>query len=247
LFATIDTTLEVSVPTDVSSKAGVLVTTIQRLMSPVVAASVLLMGVLAPETALRAREPSGMRSPASPPDRPSILTSVPGGNGPAVHARTSRDAGATTNVSPHIRVEDERLGPLLDYGRRHSLLLQAQIDRLEASDVVVYVRCEPRLPRGLTGRLSFVGKSAGTRYVLVRVGYMGNRLRQIALIGHELRHAVEVADTPAIVDAASLQKEYARLGWVNRLASVGGAIAFETSQAVQAGEHILRELQNGTE
>jgi hypothetical protein len=222
-------------------------TAIHRLMSPVVAASVLSIGVLTPETALRAGEPSEMYSPASLPDRPSILTSGPRGIAPAAHARSSRDDDATLSALPHIRVGDDRLGPLLEYGRRHSLLLQAQIDRLEDSDVVVFLRCDPRLPAGASGRLSFVGKSAGIRYVLVRVGYVGNRLRQIALIGHELRHAVEVADTPAIVDTASLQQEYAQLGWVNRRASKGGVIAFETDQAVRAGEHILRELQNGTE
>ena len=126
-------------------------------------------------------------------------------------------------------------------------MLEGLINRLEASDVVVYVRCDHTLRRGVTGKLSFVGMSAGTRYVLVRVGYLGDRLRQIALIGHELRHAVEVADTAAIVDTASFQREYARLGYVNRLASGNGVIAFESDEAVAAGERILRELKNGTE
>jgi len=147
----------------------------------------------------------------------------------------------------HIRVEDERLARLLDYGRRRSVLLQALIDRLESSDVVVYMRCDRQLRLGLSGRLSYVGTAANLRYVMVRVGYVGDRMRQIVLVGHELRHAVEVAETPEIVDSRSLQAAYERIGYVNRAASLAGILAFESDQAVQAGEQIFRELHDGTD
>ena len=32
-------------------------------------------------------------------------------------------------------------------------------------------------------------------------------------MAHELQHAVEIADTPAIVDGASLAREYQRIGY----------------------------------
>lgn len=220
---------------------------IHRLMPTTVAASMLLIGGLVPEMAAHTRDSPARHSVSSPRHRLSI--SATGQARHAIDARisASRDDDATIDVAPHIRVQDERLSHLLDYGRQRSALLEGLINRIEASDVVVYVRCDRQLRRGVTGRLSFVGMSAGTRYVLVRVGYVGDRLRQIALIGHELRHGVEVADTPAIVDTASFQREYARLGYVNRLASGNGVIAFESNEAVAAGERILRELKNGTE
>jgi hypothetical protein len=146
-----------------------------------------------------------------------------------------------------VRVEDERLARLLEYGTQHSALLQSLLARLESSDVVVYVRCDRQLRAELSGRLSYVATSGGLRYVIARVGYIGDRLRQIALVGHELRHAVEVADTPEIVDRASLQSAYERIGYVNRFASVRGILAFESDQAVLAGERILRELRDGTD
>jgi hypothetical protein len=216
-------------------------------MSTTVAASMFLIGGLVPEMAARTRDSPGMHPVSSPRHRLSI--SATGQARRAIHLRASasRYGDPTIDVATRIRVEDERLTHLLDYGRKRSALLESLINRLEASDVVVYVRCDHRLRRGVAGKLSFVGTSAGTRYVLVRVGYVGDRLRQIALIGHELRHGVEVADTPAIVDTASFQREYARLGYVNRLASADGVTAFESDEAVDAGERILRELKNDTE
>ena len=218
---------------------------IHRLMPTTVAASMLLIGGLVPEMAAHTRDSPGRHEVSR--HRPSI--SATGQARHAIDARVSvsRYDDATIDVAPHIRVDDKRLSHLLDYGRQRSGMLDGLINRLEASDVVVYVRCDRQLRRGVTGRLSFVGMSAGTRYVLVRVGYVGDRLRQIALIGHELRHAVEVADTAAIIDTASFQREYGRLGFVNRSASRSGITAFESDEAVDAGERILRELKNGTE
>ena len=174
------------------------------------------------------------------------VSAMLGAHVPEVHA-ASLEEGSGVAASPHIRVEDDRLARLLDHGKQRSILLQALIDRLESSDVVVYLRCDRQLRRGVSGRLSYVSTSGSLRYVLVRVGYVGDRRRQIALVGHELRHAVEVAETPEIVDSGSLQAAYERIGYVNRAASFAGTLAFESDQAVQAGEQIFRELHDGTD
>jgi hypothetical protein len=174
-----------------------------------------------------------------------LVVSTGGGHRVLASLRPSLEDGPAISA-PHIRAEDERLAGLLNYGTPRSALLQALVDRLESSDVVVYLRCDRQLRSKLSGQLSYVGTSGGLRYVLIRVRHIGDRLRQIALVGHELRHAVEVADAPEIVDRQSLQAAYSRIGYVNRFASVGGIMAFESDQAVQAGTRILRELRDGT-
>ena len=141
---------------------------------------------------------------------------------------------------PPIRSTDRRLRMLLDEGLRISPTLRALVARLSRSDVVVYLRCDERSAAGAGGRLTFVSSAGGYRYVVVRMTRFA-RAQQIAIMAHELQHAVEIADTPAIVDGQSLVSEYHRIGYVNANTPLPG-IAFDTEAAVRAGEQVLREL-----
>jgi hypothetical protein len=137
-----------------------------------------------------------------------------------------------------IRSTDRRLRSLLEQGLRMSPTLRALVARLHASDVVVYLQCEG--PGAPDGRLTFLSSVGGYRYVVVRMGQF-SRLRQIAMMAHELQHAVEIAETPAIVDGESLVREYTRIGYINQWSSLPG-VAFDTHAAVRAGEQVLKEL-----
>src|SRR5687768_8411753 len=102
----------------------------------------LLVGGLVSEMAAGTGDSPGMHVVSSP--RHQLSIAATGQAGPAIDLSaiaTSND-DATIDGSPHIRVEDERLGQLIDYGRKRSALLESLIHRLEASDVVVYVRCD---------------------------------------------------------------------------------------------------------
>ena len=157
-----------------------------------------------------------------------------------------RSPDDATADDPHVRFENTGARRLLLDAIPRSPTLRLLVERLDDSDVVVYMRCE-RLRAGLVGRLTFVSAIDGTRYLKVSLGCDGNRRRQAALMGHELQHAVEIADRPAIVDTASMQREYERIGFVNRLASTAGLISFETDLALRIGGRILRELRNDSE
>jgi len=137
-----------------------------------------------------------------------------------------------------IRSTDRRLRTLLEEGVRMSPTLRALVARLHASDVVVYLQCEG--PRAPDGRLTFLSSVGGSRYVVVRMARFP-RAQQIAMIAHELQHAVEIAETPAIVDGPSLAREYTRIGYVNPWSSQPG-VSFDTLAAVRAGEQVLKEL-----
>ena len=137
-----------------------------------------------------------------------------------------------------IRSTDRRLRTLLDEGVRSSPTLRALVARLHASDVVVYLECDAH--PGADGRLTFVSAVGGYRYVVVRMTRFP-RVQQIALIGHELQHAVEIANTPAIVDGESLAREYQRIGYLNRWSALPGT-NFDTAAAVGAGKQVLKEM-----
>ena len=140
-----------------------------------------------------------------------------------------------------------RLRQIVDQASLASPTLRSLIDRIEHSDVVAYVSCDMRLQSRTAGRLSFVGAAAGIRYVQIQVGYIGTSIRQAALIGHELQHAVEVAEAPAMTDMATFDREYARIGFVNSHTRDDGSRSYETTGAIKAGEQILRELRQGTD
>ena len=139
---------------------------------------------------------------------------------------------------PPIRSTDRRLRSLLEEGLRTSPTLRALVARLHASDVVVYLQCDG--PGAPDGRLTFLSAVGGYRYVVVRMSRF-SRLQQIAMMAHELQHAVEIAETPAIVDGESLVREYKRIGYVNTLSPLPG-VAFDTRAAVRAGERVMKEL-----
>jgi hypothetical protein len=133
---------------------------------------------------------------------------------------------------------------LIDAGARESASLQALIRRLERSDVVVYVECDADLQSRVAGRLLFVSSAGGLRYVVVRLARLRSRAQQIGILAHELQHAVEIADTPAIVDGPSLAREYRRFGHVNHW-SGGEGIAFDTDAAVAMGRTVMEEIVAG--
>jgi hypothetical protein len=140
----------------------------------------------------------------------------------------------------HIRTTDRRLLRLLRDGARDSDTFRRLVDRLRQSDVVVYLECGGRGDRSSAGRLTFVSAVGGYRYVHVRVTRLAAADVQIALIGHELRHAVEIADAPEVVDDSSLAREYERIGYLSPRLAPG--VSFDSDAAVEAGYQVLRDL-----
>jgi len=152
----------------------------------------------------------------------------------AVHAETPGRPSRT-----HVRTTDQRLLRLVDEGARASETFRRLIERIHRSDVVVYLECGGKArPSG--GRLAFVSSVGGLRYVHVLVARMVSADEQIALIGHELQHAVEIAEVPEVVDDASLARAYERIGFLSPRPATGAT--FDSNAAVEAGYQVLREL-----
>ena len=140
-----------------------------------------------------------------------------------------------------IRTTDARLAALVDEGVQGSPTFRRLVERLEDSDVVVYLLCEGDARSRIGGRLTFVSAAGGYRDVLVRLAPLEPRSQQIAMLGHELQHAVEIADTPSIVDLPSLARAYERIGHINH-SSPSPGIAFDTTAAIAAGRRVLGEV-----
>jgi hypothetical protein len=153
-------------------------------------------------------------------------------------------ASLTANDVPrdggHVRTLDTRLQAEINEGLARSAVFGSLVHRLDTSDVIVYVETEcPMSPR-VFGRLSFMGSSGGRRYVNVHISCALSDAEQIAALGHELRHAVEIADAPSVVDARSLAAEYERIGFPSRAARQGAG--FESVAAKDAARQVWAEL-----
>jgi hypothetical protein len=150
---------------------------------------------------------------------------------------------AALRAKPHddrLRTLDQRIEELLREGIVRSETFRLLVQRLTGGDVVVYLRQEP-LPPGVHGRLSFLTATAGIRYVLVALTPDLDARRSIVVLGHELRHAVEVLDQPQIVDERTFAQAYEQATY-RRRKSADGRVAFDTMAAVHAGLEVWKDL-----
>jgi hypothetical protein len=149
-------------------------------------------------------------------------------------------AGGERRDLPRLRPLDGDLRALVQLGLEVSPSLRALAQRLERSDVVVYLR-GARLATRMDGQLTFLSSAAGLRYVVVEIAWDRAEVRRLATLAHELQHAVEIAEHPAIVDPASLAREFGRFG-VQRETMRGGWQAFDTAAAIDVGHRVWREV-----
>src|SRR5205814_926849 len=96
-------------------------------------------------------------------------------------------------------------------GARLSLTMSALVDRLEQSDVVVYVSLDGGT--AVHGTLTFVAHGGGLTYVMVRIQPVFVMADRLAALAHELEHAVEVVEAgDTITDANALAAYYRQIG-----------------------------------
>lgn len=138
----------------------------------------------------------------------------------------------------HVRSVDAVITRTLRHGSVASATFRELLDALERSDIVVHIeRGQPGT--GTTGSTRFVTTAGGTRYVRITLDVADASGASVALLGHELRHAVEIAEAPWVVDQATCRELYVEIG--HRSCRRPGW-CFETAAAVAAGRQVLSEL-----
>ncbi len=111
----------------------------------------------------------------------------------------------------HVRTTEPKILSLLDTGAAGSATFRGLIATLDASDVIVYI--EPKRSRqALGGYLAHTIVAQGNyRYLRIAVDVAGGERRLVALLAHELQHAVEVARTPDVRDQEALERLFRAL------------------------------------
>jgi hypothetical protein len=140
---------------------------------------------------------------------------------------------------PRVR-PDAIFEPIVRDALRWSSIVRRLVDRLEQSDVTVYVLMRTGAPPTFNGHLTFLSSTPRQRYLVIELPPNRNRFEQIGMLGHELQHAVEIADAPAVVNVATLIAYYERIGI--RTTSIGGHTTnYETEAAAASGRETWRE------
>jgi hypothetical protein len=147
-------------------------------------------------------------------------------------------APAQAHKPDRVRGDREDVRLLISKGMRRSPTFSAIVDRLEASDLIVEVQCGHFTSTMLAGRTMLLSARPSVRYVLVEFACPMSEAAALEILGHELRHALEIASAPWVVDEPSLEKLYTRIGFSPCL-SVGN---FETADALEAGLRVHHEL-----
>jgi hypothetical protein len=140
---------------------------------------------------------------------------------------------------PHIRSTDHEIVAAIADGTDHSATFRDLVERLNRSDVVVYVAFDPAPALGLAGRTAFISAAGGRRYLQIQIDRRYGGCRRLGILGHELRHAVEIADAAAVNSGASLAELYREIGFGG---NQGHALRFESDAAVSAGRDVEREV-----
>jgi len=150
-------------------------------------------------------------------------------------------ARASSAQESWLRVDDPVVAHAIAKGRKRSATFRALLDRLGRSDLIVYMLRAFSSDDRTRGDTRFVARSGGFRFLRVRLEVHAVTDAVVALVGHELRHAAEVADAPWIVDEASYGAHFKAVGFAS---CTRPQPCYETNTALLAGDLILRELKS---
>lgn len=138
-----------------------------------------------------------------------------------------------------LRPQDARLEQVLKDGAARSATFKALVDRIEASNVIVYLSLNPLMKSNLSGALTWMTRTGAFRYVRASISTDLPFDQMIATVAHELQHAVEVIEDESVTDEKSLVALYKRIG---RQSSNAAPARWETEAAQATGFQVRREL-----
>jgi len=156
----------------------------------------------------------------------------------STHGQAAGTVGiAATPSIARVRAEDPDLSSLVRQAIDQSATFRGLVEEIQATDGIVYVvrgRCGHYVPACL---LLWIAPAGPNR--MLRVVVDGSRrtdIETMALLGHELRHALEVLAEPSVTTGAGMFHLYRRNG------AVQGEV-FETEAAIEAGHAVYNELK----
>ena len=142
--------------------------------------------------------------------------------------------------APCFRSDDPLVTNLVTRGLDGSETFRRLYQRLEDSNLIIHLRRSTNMPQG-SAYNQFITYAGSYRFVRITLNVAEADNRSVALLGHELRHAVELAEAPTVDDGGDYQRLYDRIGYLS--CSRAAPRCYETVAAVRAGLAVLTELR----
>ena len=139
-----------------------------------------------------------------------------------------------------VRVLTGELAHLMEVGYEKSPTFRSIVDHLAGTSVIVYVQLSDSLPSGTNGVLSLTAAAAGFRYLRVRLRVGSDSKTMVALLAHELQHALEIGHAPQVVDVDTLRDLYRTIGVPT--CEESGRECYDTELAQRTGQLVLDEI-----
>lgn len=152
------------------------------------------------------------------------------------------DADALYSSSDSLRPQSDRAAQWLRLAIERSPTVARLVDRIERSDVLVYLDIRPDLPANVAACLTWMAATPTRRLVRTTLRPGLRRADAIAMIAHELQHVVEVIEHPEVRSEQALLALYARIGHAT---AVTGR-HWDTEDAVAQGTLARAEALNPT-
>jgi hypothetical protein len=152
---------------------------------------------------------------------------------------------ADTDKVVAVRYEDRFLGQLAEQGLARSATLRSLVAQLEHTQVIVFAAISRDMDGGVGGRVRFVGNGQdGWRFLRIELDDRRTKLEVLAMLGHELQHAVEIAGVCDVVDPDSMAALYDRIGFpsAGMRQNAGTSRDYETQAAIDTEKRVYSEL-----
>ena len=117
-------------------------------------------------------------------------------------------SGSVTEPASRLRPASTFVAGVIEEGICRSATLRSMVATLQTTDLIVYVTMAPLSDRRVGGGLQYVGVTATDRVLRIVLRFSLDRTARMAMLGHELQHAIEVASAPEIRSQKTLEDYY---------------------------------------
>jgi hypothetical protein len=156
--------------------------------------------------------------------------------GPVCAQPPSTPAAPIGSPDARVRCRDAAARRVFEQALAASPTVAQMVAELERASVIVVIETH-ELRKFLHGEVQVVAATPTVRYLRIRLRVPEVTSVLVSVLGHELRHALEIASMPEVRDGASLARAYRSMG---SPALRDGY--FETASALETGEAVAREM-----